>query len=111
MVEYLFAYGTLQKEKVQKELFVRLLNGTKDQLMGYKASPIEITDPDVLAKSQQKFHLIASPSPLPSDSIQGTVYEVSIEELEIADAYEPEEYHRVHIHLKSGKLSWIYVKK
>jgi hypothetical protein len=44
MKEYLFSYGTLQKEKVQSDLFGRLLTGTKDILRGYKTSSIKITD-------------------------------------------------------------------
>lgn len=34
MKEYLFSYGTLQRDEVQLELFGRLLTGKKDPLVG-----------------------------------------------------------------------------
>jgi hypothetical protein len=54
----LFSYGTLQKEQVQLETFGRLLQGEKDILSGYKLNMLEITDPEVLRKSGQKYHPI-----------------------------------------------------
>ena len=109
MTEYLFSYGTLQKEKVQVELFDRLLNGTKDILKGYKLSSIEIKEEAFLSKSEQNFHLIAILSKDDTDIIEGTVYEISEEELLLIDNYEPEEYKRVKVMLESGKKVWIYV--
>ena len=47
----LFSYGTLQLEQVQLETFGRLLKGEKDILEDYKLTVIEITDPEVLRKS------------------------------------------------------------
>jgi len=41
MQELLFSYGTLQKEKVQMELFGRLLTGSNDVLEGIKSLPLE----------------------------------------------------------------------
>lgn len=40
--EYLFSYGTLQKEQFQLELLGKTLTGTKDSLRGYKLSLFEI---------------------------------------------------------------------
>ena len=54
MAEYLFSYGTMQKEKDQMQLFGRVLQGEKDILKGYKISPIEINDASFLAKGEQK---------------------------------------------------------
>ena len=109
MKEYLFSYGTLQKEKVQSELFGRLLKGTKDTLNGYKLSTIEIKDESVLSKSEQQYHLIAIPSKNNSDSIEGIVLEVSEEEVLIADKYETDDYKRVKLILESRKEAWVYV--
>jgi gamma-glutamylcyclotransferase (GGCT)/AIG2-like uncharacterized protein YtfP len=109
MKEYLFSYGTLQKEKVQSELFGRLLKGTKDTLKGYKLSTIEIKDESVLSKSEQQYHLIAILSKNNSDSIDGTVLEVSEEEVLMADKYETDAYTRVKVILESGKEAWVYV--
>ena len=109
MNEYLFSYGTLQKEKVQLELFGRHLKGIKDILTGYKLSTIEIKEESVLSKSEQQYHLIAIPSNDNSDIIEGIVFEISEEELLIADKYETDDYKRVNVVLQSGKEVWIYV--
>ena len=108
MQENLFSYGTLQKESVQIELFGRLLHGTKDILVGYTIAVIEITDKGFLEKGEGKFQKTLMPS-TEEDSIEGTVFEISQTELLQADKYEPENYHRIKITLKSGKAAWIYV--
>ena len=107
MKENLFSYGTLQKEKVQLELFGRLLNGAKDILGGYKLSPVEIKDASFLAKGEDKYQLTLVPSK--GDAIEGMVFEISAEELLLADKYEPENYKRIKVALESGKKAWIYV--
>jgi gamma-glutamylcyclotransferase (GGCT)/AIG2-like uncharacterized protein YtfP len=107
MSENLFSYGTLQKDKVQLELFGRLLNGTKDILRDYKIASIEIKDESFLAKGEDKFQLTLIPSK--DDLIEGTVFELSAEELNLADKYEPDNYKRIKVTLQSGKSAWIYV--
>lgn len=109
MKEYLFSYGTLQKEKVQIELFGRILEGTGDTLRGYKISTIEITDESFLSKGGQKNQLTAIISKDKNDSIEGTVFEITEEELLLADKYEPDGYKRVTVVLASGKQAWVYV--
>lgn len=109
MKENLFSYGTLQKEKVQLELFGRLLIGTKDTFKGYRLTTLEIKDESVLTTSEQKFHLIAIPSNDYNDIIEGTVFEISREELLLADKYETNDYKRVEVELESGKKAWIYI--
>ena len=109
MNEWLFSYGTLQKEKVQLELFGRHLKGSKDILKGYKLSTIEIRDESVLSKSEQKYHLIAIISNNKNDNIEGIVFDISAEELLMADQYETDDYKRVKVKLESGREAWIYV--
>ncbi len=103
MKENLFSYGTLQKKKVQLKLFGRLLVGTNDILKGYKISSIEIKDESFLSKGEQKYQLTAIPSKNDTDIIEGTVFEISEEELILADKYEPDNYKRVKVVLQSGK--------
>ena len=105
----LFSYGTLQKQKVQLELFGRIVQGTNDLLKGYKTVEIEIKDEAVLAKSEQKYHLIAVPSNGKNDFIKGTVLELTEQELKMADGYETEDYKRISVVLDSGRESWVYV--
>lgn len=109
MTEHLFSYGTLQDEKVQKELFGRLIDGSKDKVGGYKLSTIEIRDESVLETSNQKVHLIAVPSGDKDDEIEGTVLAISKEELQVADDYETDDYKRVLVTLESGKSAWMYI--
>lgn len=108
MNEYLFSYGTLQKEKVQLEIFHRLLIGAKDSLKGHKLYTVEITDASFLARGEQRLQITAVPSGNSTDSIEGTVYEVSGQELDEADKYEPDRFKRKQVTLHSGKKAWIY---
>jgi gamma-glutamylcyclotransferase (GGCT)/AIG2-like uncharacterized protein YtfP len=109
MKEWLFSYGTLQKEKVQMELFGRLLNGAKDILEGYKISTIEIKDESFLSKGGEKYQRTLILSKDNTDTIEGTAFGISEEELLMADEYEPDNYKRVKVTLRSGKEAWIYV--
>lgn len=109
MKEYLFSYGTLQRDEVQLKLFGRLLHGTKDRLKGYKLSSIEIKDENFLSKGEQNIQSTLIPSPDQNDSIEGTVLEISGEELLLADNYEPDNYKRVELRLGSGRKAWIYM--
>ena len=111
MKENLFSYGTLQQDRVQLELFGRLLNGAKDCLIGYKISTIEIEDESFLAKGEQKYQLTVIPLNNENDFIEGVVFEISEAELISADKYEPDNYKRFQVELESGKKAWIYAAK
>lgn len=108
---HLFSYGTLQKEQVQLETFGRLLEGEKDILTGYKLSKVEITDPEVLRKSGQKYHPILAFSGNSEDEVEGMLFEVTEEEILQADEYEVDDYKRVETVFKSGKKGCIYIGK
>ena len=109
MKEWLFSYGTLQKEKVQTALFGRILQGAADALGGYRVATIEIKDESFLSKGEQKYQQTAIISKNKNDTIKGTVLEITEEELLVADKYEPDNYKRVKVALESGKEAWIYV--
>ena len=91
------------------ELFGRIWQGSGESLRGYRVSTIEIKDESFLSRSEQKYHLIAIFSKDNSDIIKGTVFEITEEELFLADKYEPDGYKRVRAVLESGKEAWIYV--
>ena len=105
-MEYLFSYGTLQKGEVQLKLFGRFLNGSKDILDGFKTADIVITDAVFLSKeeSRQLTAVISS-----DDVIDGMVFEISSEELAMVDRYEPNNYERISVALRSGKQAWLYL--
>ncbi|MBM3857609.1 MAG: gamma-glutamylcyclotransferase [Verrucomicrobia bacterium] len=109
-MEKLFSYGTLQQEEVQLATFGRKLNGIQDALVGYKTSMLKITDPHVLATSGKEFHPIVSRTSDPNDFVEGTVFEVTQEEILQADCYEVGDYQRVFAPLRSGQSAWVYVK-
>mgnify|MGYP001110795590 CR=1 FL=1 len=109
MTELLFSYGTLQQEGVQVAQFGRRLTGTPDALVGFRQAMVEITDPDVLAKSAKRFHPIVMPGGA-NDRVAGTVFEITAEELAAADSYEVADYRRVAAALASGRTAWVYVK-
>lgn len=106
----LFSYGTLQLASVQMSSFGRLLEGRQDAMPGYRQRIVEITDPDVLAKSGQRFHPIVEPSDDPSDFVPGKVFRITAQELAAADAYEVSDYRRVSVTLASGDEAFVYVK-
>ena len=108
---FLFSYGTLQLEKVQIENYGRLLKGNKDRLMNYKLGQLKITDPDVIKKSGKNYHPIAIRTENQNDFIEGTIYELTNEELKASDDYEVNEYERVLEVFSSKQEAWIYVAK
>jgi hypothetical protein len=109
--ERLFSYGTLQLESVQRAQFGRLLEGQADALVGFRQDMVEITDPDVLAKSGKQFHPIVTQTGNSADRIPGMVFAVTPEELLAADAYEVDDYVRAATVLASGVRAWVYVAR
>jgi gamma-glutamylcyclotransferase (GGCT)/AIG2-like uncharacterized protein YtfP len=107
---WLFSYGTLQDKKVQVASFGRELQGQPDAMPGYRQTMLEITDPEVLATSGQKFHPIVEESPDSQDEVRGTVFKITAQELAAADQYEVSDYKRVSVQLKSGLQAWVYVR-
>ena len=110
-MERLFSYGTLQQENVQRETFGRLLKGHPDVLVGFKQELVEVTDPDVLAKSGERFHPIVAQSENEADRVPGMVFEITSAELAAADAYEVADYERIAVTLASGQGAWVYVQR
>lgn len=108
-MEHLFSYGTLQLLSVQIDTFGELLCGEPDALVGFAKTMIEITDPDVLALSGERFHPIVTETKNMNDTVPGTVFAVTTAQLAKADAYEVDDYERVLVTLASGMQAWLYV--
>jgi gamma-glutamylcyclotransferase (GGCT)/AIG2-like uncharacterized protein YtfP len=106
----LFSYGTLRQENVQLASFGRILSGSPDALPGYASTTIEITDPDVVAKSGMKFHPVVAETGNPIDEVPGTLFLITEAELAAADAYEVSDYKRIEVSLRSGRRAWVYVR-
>lgn len=104
----LFSYGTLQHDDVQLATFGRRLEGRQDALVGYRIIMIEVRDPAFVAKAgamQRSLKYTGNNS----DIVEGAVLKLTLQELELADAYEPAEYKRKLVPLKSGTQAWVYL--
>jgi hypothetical protein len=106
---HLFSYGTLQQEDVQRSNFGRTLAGRPDLLVGHRSDWVQITDPAVIAASGSDRHPIVRPTGDPSDSVAGTLFEISAAELAAADRYEVDDYRRFLVELNSGTRAWVYL--
>lgn len=109
MKEHLFSYGTLQKEKVQLELFGRVLKGSPGILRSYKVVTIEIGDESFLSRGEERYQQTLIDTNDDNDTVAGMVLEITEEELLLADHYEPANYKRIYVVLESGKKAWIYL--
>ncbi len=106
----LFSYGSLQQEDVQVSTFGRKLVGEKDLLVGYEPSLVRIADPAVAKRLKKLHHDNVSKTGDDWSNVQGTVFEVTDEELAKSDAFEAKFlYKRVSVPLASGKDAWVYV--
>jgi hypothetical protein len=106
--EHLFSYGTLQTESVQLATFGRRLEGKPDALPGFTQSMARIEDSAVVQTSGEALHPIIAFTGDSADLVTGTVFAVSAEELQRADAYEVAAYRRVSVVLRSGIRAWVY---
>ncbi len=108
-MENLFSYGTLQDDAVQLSTFGRRLLGRPDVLSRYREGRVPfLTATTTIAISG--YHLNAEFTGHESDSIAGTVFQITTEELEDADTYEATaNYKRIRVELHSGTQAWVYV--
>lgn len=110
-IELLFSYGTLQLPAVQRATFGRLLDGAADAILGYRVEMLTITDPQVLATSGVAEHPVLVESDSANAEVEGTVFEISADELAAADSYEVDDYERVAVPARSGRTVWAYVAR
>jgi Gamma-glutamyl cyclotransferase, AIG2-like len=109
--ERLFSYGTLQQDEVQLAAFGRNLAGEPDALTGYRVTMSSSSDQNFNASSGATRHRNLVFTGNTSDVVEGTVFRVTTAELEQADAYEPYDYKRVQVSLRSGIEAWVYLKR
>ncbi len=106
----LFAYGTLQHERVQLSTFGRLLGGLQDELPGFEPSWVRNEDPEDASASGETHHANVTFNGRNESRVRGTVFEVTDAELAAADGYElTAAYRRVPVPLASGKQAWVYL--
>ena len=106
----LFSYGTLQQEDVQLSTFGRLLQGQRDELLGFEPSLVRIQDPHEVATSGKTHHANVTFNGQNDSRVSGTVFEITDAELAAADRYEePAGYTRIVATLASGTQAWVYL--
>ena len=105
----LFSYGTLRQDAVRPATFGRLLEGRRDELVGFEPSLRIIDDPVVVGTSGKTERLIARHTGNADSRVAGTVFEITHGELARADDDEVAEYVRVTTILASGVDAWAYV--
>ena len=91
------------------ETFGRKLSGTKDILPGYVLTEVKIKDKKVIKASGTNIHPILRFTGNNSDEVEGTIFEITMEELLQADDYEVKEYSRAAVNFKSGNKAWAYI--
>lgn len=78
-------------------------------LEGYRLQEVNITDKNFLATGEESGQMTVWFTGDFADKINGKTFEVSEEELRLADSYEPSNYRRKLVLLASGKQAWVYV--
>jgi gamma-glutamylcyclotransferase (GGCT)/AIG2-like uncharacterized protein YtfP len=87
----------------------RLLEGQKDELVGYEQSFLQIEAPHIVTISGETHHPIVKFNGRPDSRVSGTVFEITDAELASADQYEVSAYTRMAATLATGKEAWVYV--
>ena len=106
----IFSYGSLQEERVQLSTFGRLLDGSKDEALGFDLSTATVDDPKAVALSGRNTHANLVVASEPDRGVAGTVFEITTDELASVDEYEALfSYRRVEAALASGRRAWVYV--
>jgi gamma-glutamylcyclotransferase (GGCT)/AIG2-like uncharacterized protein YtfP len=106
---FLFSYGTLQWDEIQRSTFGRLLTGQRDELAGYDLSSVKIEDPQEMAITGLTHHANVVFNGRDDSRISGTLFEITDGEVAAADRYEePAGYRREELLLASGKKAWVY---
>ena len=100
----LFAYGTLKDIDVQQDIFGRILKGTPASLIGYTITKIEIEE-----EFGMETYPIITATEDPKDIISGLLYELTDEEILLADTYEGLHYKRAEVTLESNEKAWAYI--
>lgn len=104
-MEKLFSYGTLRSKQIQMQIFNKVLNGTPDQILGFKLKSLQIEEEFGMAD-----YVVAVPSENLEENIHGVVFDVSNSELLKVDQFESNSYKRVQVKLKSGIVAWVYTE-
>ena len=106
----IFSYGTLQQREVQLSTFGRLLQGRKDELVGFEPSLVRIENSELATAIGRTHHDNVTFNGRDDSRVGGMVFEIPDAELADADRYEERAvYKRIRTTLASGTEAWVYV--
>ena len=108
-MQKLFSYGTLREKHVQRVVFGHTIEGVEDAVLGYRLVPHTISNRKAIEISGKAMHTMLFATGREDDQVEGTVFELTNEELQQADRYEDSVYKRVRVLLRSGADAWVYV--
>lgn len=111
MTDYIFSFGTLRLDDVQRSLFGRSVATKPDSLAGWAIGSVQITDPEVIALSGTDTHPGLVRTGVATDVVEGVVLDVTVDELAAADHYERVSFERTAVTLESGTAAWVYVPR
>ena len=103
-MEKLFAYGTLKDKDIQENIFGRSLKGISDRLVGFVINYIEIEEEFGIEK-----YPIITATENPQDIVEGILYDLSEQDINLADTYEGLHYKRIEVSLESKQTAWAYI--
>jgi len=106
----LFSYGTLQLRHVQLANYGRPLEGSPDELIGYRLEVLPDRDPDAVRISGTNTHMVVRRTGNAADRVAGVIFLLTTDELQQTDRYEGSDYARVEMTLGSGRRAFVYVE-
>lgn len=106
----LFSYGTLQMREVQLANYGRPLDGSPDELVGYRLDVLPDRDPNAVRISGTKTHMVVRHTGNPEDRVAGVIFLLTSDELKTTDEYEGSDYARTELVLESGRRALVYVE-
>ena len=90
------------------DTFGRKLHGKKEKLFEHKIERVKIHDKSVVDSSGTDNHPIIRYTGEKTDHVNGILFEITQDELLLADRYELDEYRRKKVKFDSGSVGWVY---
>lgn len=107
---FVFAYGSLQEDGVQRKMYGRAIECRRDELGGVERKIIRLEDRAAVAATGHAEHANLEFCGRSDSRVQGTVLEISDAELATTDKFEElADYKRIEVQLVSGTRAWAYI--
>jgi hypothetical protein len=111
MTTPLFSFGTLRDAGTQQALFGRAVAGSADAIVGYRVGRVRIIDPAAIAASGSDIHPALVVTGDPADVVEGSLLDLSEDELAAVDRYENVSFRAIEVVTRSGIRATAYAPK